>query len=265
MFRHLHIVACSPRSGTTLLHEAMVTCFGVDRHYDHEIRFNRVTATDGQFVITKRPKDTMYMPGVIDDDPELFVIYLLRDPRDVIVSRHGKDDSIYYANIRLWRQMHAYAKKMYGHERFLVLRYEDFVRDPDAAQASILERFPWLAKLHHFSEYHEYARVSQKSATAMHGVRPIAPTSVGVWTRYPGRIKAQQIRHGSLTPDLIECGYEASADWECVLDGVEPDFSRSLYPEKLGFWRRWAQQLDARRKIASYRRMRRRSPAGESR
>jgi hypothetical protein len=27
MFRHNHIVACSPRSGTTLLHEASVTCF----------------------------------------------------------------------------------------------------------------------------------------------------------------------------------------------------------------------------------------------
>ena len=39
MFRHLHIVACSPRSGTTLLHEAMVTCFRADKHYDHEIRF----------------------------------------------------------------------------------------------------------------------------------------------------------------------------------------------------------------------------------
>ena len=99
----------------------------------------------------------------------------------------------------------------------------------------------------------------------MHGVRPIAPTSVGVWTRHPGRIKAQQMRHGSLTPELIECGYETSADWERVLEGVEPDLSKSLYPEKLRFWRRWAQRLDARRKIAKYRRMRRRSLARENR
>ena len=257
MFRHLHIVACSPRSGTTLLHEAMVTCFRVDRHYDHEIRFNLVTAADGQVLITKRPKDTMYMPDVIDDDPELYVIYLLRDPRDVIVSRHGKRDSIYYSNIRLWRQMHAFARRMYGHERFLMLRYEDFVRDPDEAQATILGKFPWLDKLHAFSEYHEYASVSAKSRTAMHGVRPIAPTSVGVWTQHPGRIRGQQLIHGSLSPDLIECGYETSAEWESVLDGVEPDFSPSRYPEKLGAWRRMLQKLDALRKVAQYRRMRR--------
>jgi hypothetical protein len=54
----------------------------------------------------------MYMPAVLDDDPELYVIYVLRDPRDVICSRHGKDKSMYYSNIRLWREMHAYARKM---------------------------------------------------------------------------------------------------------------------------------------------------------
>ena len=259
MFRHLHIVACSPRTGTTLLHEVMVTCFKVGKHYDHEIRFHLVTGEDGQLVITKRPKDTMYMPAVLDDDPELFVIYLLRDPRDTICSRHGKDKSIYYSNIRLWRQMHGYARQMQGHERFLEVRYEDFVSNPDATQQMIMNHFPWLEKTHAFSEYHEYAQVSEKSKTAMHSVRPIAPTSVGRWRQNLGRIKAQQMIHGSLTPELIECGYEDSDAWEKVLDDVEPDTTRSLYPEKLYLWRRISQTLDARRKVARYRRMRRTS------
>lgn len=257
MFRHLHIVACSPRSGTTLLHEVMVTCFEVDKHYDHEIRFNLVAGEDGQTVITKRPKDTMYMPAVLDDDPELYVIYLLRDPRDVICSRHGKDKSMYYSNIRLWREMHAYARKMYDHERFLEIRYEDFVRDPDETQERIAAKFPWLEKKYDFSEYHEHARISAKSVTAMHGVRPIAATSVGVWTQHPGRVKGQQMIHGSLSPLLIECGYETSADWERVLDSVEPDLSRSRYPEKVYFWSRISQHINALRKVAMYRRKRR--------
>ena len=65
--------------------------------------------------------------------------------------------------------------------------------------------------------------------------------------------------HGSLTPELIECGYESSADWEKVLEDIEPDTTRSLYPEKLYLWRRISQALDARRKVAKYRRMRRKS------
>jgi hypothetical protein len=242
-----------------LLHEVMVTCFRTDKHYDHEIRFHLVSAEDGQILITKRPKDTMYMPALLESDPELYVIYVMRDPRDTICSRHGKDKNIYYSNIRLWRQMHGYSKQMAGHERFLEVRYEDFVRDPDATQKRIEEKFPWLEKIHSFSNYHEYAEISEKSITAMHSVRPIAPTSVGVWTRNPGRIKAQQMIHGSLSPDLIECGYEASADWEKVLEDAEPDFTKSLYPEKLYAWSRASQYLNGLRKVARYRRLRRNS------
>ena len=70
------------------------------------------------------------MPAVIKDDPEVYVIYVMRDPRDTICSRHGKDKSMYYSNIRLWRQMHSYARQMTGQERFLEIRYEDLLTDP---------------------------------------------------------------------------------------------------------------------------------------
>jgi hypothetical protein len=256
MFKHLHIVACSPRSGTTLLHEAMVTCFKVDKHYDHEMRFNLVSANDGEIVVTKRPKDTMYMPDVIND-PQLFVIYVMRDPRDVIVSRHGKNKDMYYSNIRLWREMQGYAKEIANHERFLQVGYEEFVRNPDSVQEKIARQFPWLQTLYKFSEYHLHAVVSEKSKLAMNDVRPIAPTSVGKWKNNLPRIKAQQMTHGSLTPDLIDCGYESSDAWEQVLADVEPDFSRSRYPEKVYFWSRISQRINALRKVAKYRRMRR--------
>jgi hypothetical protein len=228
----------------------------VDKHYDHEVRFNLVRAQDGQIVITKRPKDTMYMPAVIDD-PELYVIYLLRDPRDVIVSRHGKDKGMYYSNIRLWRELHEIAKSIASHERFLEVRYEEFVSQPDAVQRQIAAKFPWLKKKHNFSEYHQHAVVSDKSILAMNDVRPIAPSSVGKWTSNLPRIQAQQLTHGSLSPDLIACGYETSSIWEQVLNGVEPDFSRSRYPEKVYFWSRISQRINASRKVANYRRMRR--------
>ena len=143
--------------------------------------------------------------------------------------------------------------KHYDHE----IRYEDFVMSPDATQKVIAVNYPWLEQVHKFSEYHEYAQVSQKSVTAMHCVRPIAPTSVGGWKNHLGRIKGQQQIHGSLTPELIECGYETSADWEQILESVEPDFSRSRYPEKVYFWTRFSQYINALRKVATYHRKRR--------
>lgn len=260
MFTHLHIVACSPRSGTTLLHEAMVTCFRIDKHYDHEMRFNLVSADDGQILLTKRPKDTVYMPAILDGDPDLYVIYLLRDPRDVIVSRHGKNKSKYYANIRVWRELHEAARTMYGHPRFLEVRYEDFVNKPNKTQDMIAAKFPWLEKLHDFSEYHDHAEVSSKSRKAMHGVRPIAPTSIGLWKQHLERIKGQQVIHGSLSPILIEYGYENSAEWERILDPVVADCSGSHYPENVYFWSRISHYINALRKTASYRRKRGAAP-----
>ena len=88
----------------------------------------------------------------------------------------------------------------------------------------------------------------------MRDVRPIAPTSVGVWRKHLGRIVKQQAIHGTMTPDLVGCGYESSSDWEAVLDGVLPDESDSWYPEKKRFWQRISQPIDALRKIAIYRR-----------
>ncbi len=91
----------------------------------------------------------------------------------------------------------------------------------------------------------------------MHNVRPIAPTSVGSWKQHLPRIKGQQQIHGSLTPDLIDCGYETSADWEQLLDDVVADASRSRYPENVYFWSRISRRINALRKVAMYRRLRR--------
>ena len=256
MFKHLHVVSCSPRSGTTLLHEVMVTCLEIDKHYDHEMRFNRAWAEGEDILLTKRPKDTLYVPRLLRQDPEFYSIYLLRDPRDVIVSRHGKNDSRYYVNVRVWRELHGIAKTLHGHPRFLQVKYEEFVRRPDDVQAEICARFPWLKSKHRFSAYHDYARVSAKSQTAMRGVRPIAPTSVGRWRDNLARVKGQQERHGSLTPDLIDCGYETSADWEQCLEQVVADRGPSIYPERLNPLRRAGRYLDAQRKIWSYARRR---------
>jgi hypothetical protein len=254
MFRHIHIVGCSDRSGTTLLHEAMVACFRIDQRYEHEARFNEVTARDGQIVLSKRPRDTRYISRALGMNQNLFVIYMLRDPRDAICSHHDGFDEAYFTNIPIWRELHSFGRKLYGHERFLKIRYEDLTRDPSGIQTAIVAKWPWLEPTHDFAEYHLHAVATEGSQIAMHGVRPISPTSVGIWRRHLERVKGQQLMHGSLTPDLIECGYEPNADWERLLDGVEPDLSRSYLSERGRIWRLVAGSVVAALRTAEYRR-----------
>ncbi|MEE2912858.1 MAG: sulfotransferase [Planctomycetota bacterium] len=235
MYKQIHIVGCSPRSGTTLLHEAMITCFVIDKHYEHEKRFNHTQAIQGQTLVSKRPKDTQFMPSVLKLIPHFWVIYLLRDPRDVIVSKHARSDQ-YYSNIRLWREQHEYATRMLDHPRFHLVKYENLVQDPNRVQHDIMKKIPWLVKRHDFSDYHLHASVSESSASAMHGVRPISPTSLGQWKENLSRLKKQIDLHGSLTPDLIRCKYEEDNAWESILDDVEAAEGESFYPEKLHLW-----------------------------
>lgn len=256
MFQQIHIVACCPRSGTTLLHEAMVTCFKVDKFYDHERRFHKTNAEDGQILISKRPKDTYYMEKVLAATPGFHVIYLMRDPRDVIVSRHGKNKEIYYANFALWQHLHSFGKRLSQFENVLEVRYEDFVTDPNAVQTTIMAKFPWLKKQYEFSDYHLHARVSDASEQALKGVRPISPASVGTWKQNLGRIKAQWQRHNALTATLIECGYESDGDWEKVLSGVEPDMTPSHYPEAIGIFKKLSLKLHGLLKVRQFKRSR---------
>jgi len=242
MFQQIHIVACSPRSGTTLLHEAMVTCFKVDKHYDHERRFHKTNAKEGEVLISKRPKDTYYMHRILDQTPGFHVIYLLRDPRDVIVSRHGKNKEIYYSNFALWQHLHDFGKGLGSFTNALLIRYEDFVVNPNKVQQEIINKFPWLEKIHNFSDYHLHAKVSESSQQALKGVRPIAPTSVGLWKNNLGRIKAQQQLHGSMIKTLIDLNYEKSDDWVNILESVETDWTKSHYPESIS----WVKKLSLR-------------------
>jgi hypothetical protein len=256
MPHQIHIVACSPRTGTTLLHEAMITCFKVDKHYDHEIRFHLSSLDDADVMITKRPKDTYYMADVLSIAADFNVIYLIRDPRDAIVSRHAKNKGKFYSNITLWRDLHAYGKGLRQFDNSLEIKYEDFVTDPDKVQLQIMEKFPWLEKLHNFSEYHLHANVSEGSLQALNSVRPISPASIGLWKKNLGRIKAQQQLHGSLTPELIELGYEQTADWEKQLDGIDADYTPSHYPEKIGLFKRLSLKLHGMVKLAKFKKRR---------
>ena len=138
--RRLHITGC-PRSGTTLLMEQMSTCFENDGHCEHERSvFDNVALPSGLY-ISKQPSDIKHLGHIFHRDDELYIIYLLRDPRSVITSKHGAASQQYFCNYRVWQDCERAAANYAGHPRFLRLRYEDLVADPDRVQACITSLF----------------------------------------------------------------------------------------------------------------------------
>ena len=97
-----------------------------------------------------------------------------------------------------------------------------------------MKRMPFLEKRAPFSRYHETAEPSGKSLDALRGVRPIAPDGIATWRDHLPRIAGQLRIHGSIADDLIEFRYEPDDTWLAVLEGVEPDVTRSHWPEHFG-------------------------------
>ena len=234
MAKHIHIVACSPRSGTSLLQEVMTTCFRIDDFCAHERSIFRTAGMHGEVICTKNPREVPYMPWTLRLNPDLFVIYVLRDPRGVVVSKRGPSANNYYSNLGVWRKFESYRRKLEGHRRFLVIKYEELVTEPDVVQEKIRSLFPFLEVRCSFAEFHRHARPSERTVRAMHGLRPVSADRLLEWEKHLPRIRAQLERFGDISSELVELGYEPDAQWKDRLRDVEPQCFDSVLDES---WR----------------------------
>jgi hypothetical protein len=210
-----------------------IACFDIDLYTEHEDSIYTHPTRSANIFLTKRPRDILVVEPIIHLLHNLYIIYMLRDPRDTITSKHNKDPDRYWASLRYWKVYTLYGRKLKNHPRFITVRYEDLVTQPDAVQTYLMERMPFLAKRASFSQYHEFARPTQRSLEALRGIRPVASNSVGKWRNHLPRVAGQLNKHGekAIAQDLIEYGYESDDSWLNELEGVTPDYSDSHWSE----------------------------------
>ena len=220
--KHLHVTGCR-RSGTTLLFEMLATCFAHDAHCEHEQSvFEPLADLDASLYFSKKPSDITHVKRIFERNPNLFLIYVLRDPRAVITSIHPSRGDVYYASFERWLRYEKAARELLQHERFLLVRYEELVKAPDLVQEKIQTQFPFLEKRHPFSAFHEFAKSSKKAEISLKGLRPISPDSLNNWQNHLPRIRFQLDRYPDLKDVVREYGYETNDDWLNQLEGITP-------------------------------------------
>lgn len=227
----VHITGCAPRSGTTLMMELFRDCFEIEAFGDHEISVFVKPRPEPNLYCSKRPQDILFIPPLLRFDPELWIVFMMRDPRDVIVSEHRLRPGSYWCHLGLWRRRYQIARKLWSHPRFTVVRYEDLASRPDAVQDLLEDRMPFLRRTQRFSQWGGEAQVSEASERALGGVRPVSADSIGSWQRKKGRIVNQIQTYGSIDQELIDLGYETDGTWRIALEGIRPDEARSVYIE----------------------------------
>ncbi|WP_157942208.1 hypothetical protein [Salinibacter altiplanensis] len=181
--------------------------------------------------LTKYPLDSLRIEPSIHVDPNLYVVYLIRDPRDIICSRHGKDNDTYWVGLKYWNLFLPVCRRLRKHERFVPLKYEKFVEHPNAVQDVLERALPLGERKHHFGDYHNHAEVSDDAEDALGDVRPISAESVGRWEDHRPRVAGQIELHGDITEDLLALGYEQTRGWTSELAGTDPFLEGSHYEE----------------------------------
>lgn len=230
----VHITGCAPRSGTTLMMELFRQCFEIEAFGSHEISVFVKPRPEPPLYCSKRPQDILIVEPLLRYDENLWIVFLLRDPRDVIVSEHRLRPGSYWCHLGLWKQRYAIAKALWDHPRFSVVRYEDLAERPDEVQDFLEARMPFLRRTRRFSEWGR-GKVSEASERALGGVRPVSAESIGAWRERKGRIVSQLEKHGPIDRELVELGYERDSSWLRSLEGVTPDRGASVYSETGAF------------------------------
>lgn len=232
--KRIHVVGSSPRTGTTLMVELLVSSYVIDGFAEHEMSIFETPSKEWKVFCSKLPGDLINIPVLLKFDSSLYVINMLRDPRDVIVSRHSKAPDKYWVHLGVWKHRIKIAKKLANHPRFLNVHYEELVLNPAKVQKQISAFLPFLEQKSSFTDFHLNASPSQQAEEALGGTRPINSNSVNNWLKHKPRVIAQIERYGSIDFDLQEFGYEKNSDWRHVLDGIIGDNGETYFNENAG-------------------------------
>lgn len=241
--RRLHIVGC-PRSGTTLLYQMTTSCFVNDGFSRHETSIFKEPESPGALYISKQPNDIRQLRHIFGRDPTLFIIYLERDPRDVITSLHQAHPGRYFCNYRIWHECHTAAIRYHGHPRFLALRYENLASEPDRVQAEIGARFDFLQSRHRFSEHHLHTHPAWAAqCNSAQQVRAVSTSSLGKWRQHLPRVAHQYQKYPSMASQLIRLGYEPDTQWLDLLKDVPGISFPCRYPEQRQPFKEWEKNI----------------------
>ncbi len=237
--RQIHIAGCA-RSGTNMAHVAMLAFEGVvisaqETAPDYPglgplLRmYRRGEIGRGPTTLVTKRGFNWSRPEHIDRlvrrfrDEDLGLLYLVRDPRDVLLSMHeatGPDSG--YVSVERWHESMLAGERLLagvaGRPGTLVIRYEDLVLDPVTVQRRIGECFGLrlrpgidsIADLDRTIAVSGY-RLPPNRVRSMHRIRPFDAQSVGKWRRTPGADQPAQ-RYPGLLDDYralsAKYGYE---------------------------------------------------------
>jgi hypothetical protein len=208
------LISGFPRAGTTMM-LLMMKCFSecnVKSGGEYHPVLHAKVKSKGCYVI-KQPF------GYFEDFPPPYdydllinqygyrIISMMRDPRDVLVSRHKKDLSKYWVMpMFVFRNCEEYLKHQ-DNPSVLFVRYEDLVNDPVKEMHRIAE-FVGAVYNDGFVNFYKLRDASSKINISLNGPRPIDTNSISNWKKPGNKEYIESIMTDELKDYIVKLGYE---------------------------------------------------------
>lgn len=249
--KRLHITGCI-RSGTTLLVEMMRIGFESDGPWEHETSLLSSVPDDLDVCITKHPGELDLLARLMPYDDRLHGIYVMRDPRSVITSVHRKAPDCYATSLAHWKKSEEHASRLRLTRRFITVRYEMLVSQPDEVQERMVRAFSFLEVKGRFSSFQNASSVSDDAKLALNGLRAAAADRINGWRNHLSRIKEQLAEHPDLPEILISNGYERNTEWLTMLEGAESRHHETWQDSGVHFLKRIDRWQRRERRVRHY-------------
>jgi hypothetical protein len=225
--RQIHIIGCS-RSGTTMLQAAMSAFERVMLNPGETsaaepalaarlsiVRRAGLRAPARRWYVTKRAWN-WHSAGEIGRLAEralrdrVGIVQIVRDPRDVLLSRHRDHDRARYVSTEHWRRSvvagRALEAQLAGRVPFLTVRYEDVILEPRAVEAALASALGLSlrpgARLDRIADSIASAGIAvwDRLTAATHGMRNADARSIGKWRDNPDNPEPDLLADGRAAP-----------------------------------------------------------------
>ena len=183
---------------------------------DLEALYERLTELDlsagCQAWCEKTPRNVHNIELILETlGPETWFLNIIRDGRDVVLSRHPKKPDGYWVSPDRWINDVRAGLSWREHPQILTIRYEDLVESLGQTTRSLCNLMS-LQYDERILSYPQHARI-QDSESWFEAARPLTRTSIGRWRRPASKQDGDRVKQLLDQPGAVEllseCGYDA--------------------------------------------------------
>lgn len=223
------ITGCA-RSGTTLMMYLTQYFYNVQSITSMEVRPTKIKNKKSIYYIKREDCKDLFikypaweighdyydsLQNILDD--QFKIIFMIRDGRDVLVSKHPPVTTDYHVEPKRWIFVNQEVLQYLNDERFLFVKYEDLVKDVEHIMNDISLFINKKYSDDYINFYKNVPNNDISTGLEFKGARPISQDSIGNWKLLEHYKRMRDIVGGNYIKDicdlLITFNYEKNNTW----------------------------------------------------